>query len=180
MAKDTALIVVDMQVGVFNEATIPAVFESEKLLSNVSRLIEKARNAVIPIVFIQHNGGKGHPLEQGTNDWQIHPGLDITNDDFTVQKHTPDSFYDTNLKGILDSNKISRVIIAGIQTEYCIDTICRRAFSLGYDVTLVKDSHSTWNTDDLTASQIIEHHNSLLNEWFVSLKAENEIEFSHF
>ena len=48
---------------------------------------------------------------------------------------------------------------------------------MGYEVTLVKDAHSTWDTNHLSASQIIDHHNSLLSEWFVSLKGVNEISF---
>ena len=47
-------------------------------------------------------------------------------------------------------------------TEYCVDTTCRRAVTLGYDVTLVADAHLTRNTPILTAAQIIAHHNLLL------------------
>ena len=48
-------------------------------------------------------------------------------------------------------------------TEYCIDTTVRRAFSLGYDVTLVADGHLTVDSGVLTFDQIISHHNSLLD-----------------
>lgn len=47
----------------------------------------------------------------------------------------------------------------------CVDTTCRRAFSLGYDVVLAKDAHSTMNSERLTASQIIEHHNDVLKRF---------------
>jgi hypothetical protein len=94
-----------------------------------------------------------------------------------IQKHHPDAFQDTNLQPELESRGIERLVIAGIQTEYCVDTTCRRAYSLGYDVTLVKDAHSTWDTDCLTAPQIIAHHNNVLGGWFVELKEASEIEF---
>ena len=166
-----------MQVGVFDGLAVPAVSNADKLLSNISQLIEDARQAAIPIIFVQHNGEKGHPLEHGTEGWKLHPNLDVTDIDLVVKKSTPDSFYDTDLQEQLNSYKIRRVVIAGIQTEFCIDTTCRRAFSMGYEVTLVKDAHSTWDTNHLSASQIIDHHNSLLSEWFVSLKGVNEISF---
>jgi hypothetical protein len=51
------------------------------------------------------------------------------------------------------------------------------AYSLNYDVTLVRDAHSTWDTDLLTAPQIIAHHNKVLGGWFVRLKETTEIEF---
>ena len=94
-----------------------------------------------------------------------------------VQKRHPDSFQDTNLRQELASRTIERLVITGIQTEYCVDTTCRRAYSLGYDVTLVKDAHSTWDSDHLTASQIIAHHNDVLGGWFAELKEASEIEF---
>jgi nicotinamidase-related amidase len=59
----------------------------------------------------------------------------------------------------------------------CVDTTCRRAFSLGYKVTLAQDAHSTWKTDHPTASQIIEHHNRVLR-WFANLKDSSKISFT--
>jgi nicotinamidase-related amidase len=48
-------------------------------------------------------------------------------------------------------------------TQFCVDTTCRRAVSLGYDVTLIADGHMTSDTDDLTFEQIIAHHNAVLD-----------------
>jgi hypothetical protein len=61
----------------------------------------------------------------------------------------------------LRTDGIGQLIIAGGMTEYCVDTTCRRAVTLGYDVTLVADAHLTRDTI-LTAAQIIAHHNLLL------------------
>jgi hypothetical protein len=44
-------------------------------------------------------------------------------------------------------------------------------------VTLVQDAHSTWDTEYLEASQIIDHHNQVLEGWFVTLKEARMIEF---
>ncbi|HEX3047657.1 MAG TPA: isochorismatase family protein, partial [Bacillota bacterium] len=63
-------------------------------------------------------------------------------------------------------------------TEFCVDTTCRRAFSLGYETTLVQDAHSTFHSKVLTAPQIIAHHNNVLGGWFVTLKSTGEIDFS--
>ena len=77
----------------------------------------------------------------------------------------------------MQTRGIGHLIIAGIQTEYCVDTTCRRGCSLGYEVTLVEDAHSTWDTEHLTASQIIDHHNQVLSGWFVTLEAARRIKF---
>ena len=72
---------------------------------------------------------------------------------------------------------IHKLIIAGIQTEFCVDTTTRRAYSLGYQVTLVQDAHSTWDTENITAAQIIAHHNLTLGGWFAKLCPAAEVAF---
>lgn len=49
-----------------------------------------------------------------------------------------------------------------MQTDYCIDTSCRRAASLGYGVELVAEAHSTVDHEYLSAEQIVKHHNCIL------------------
>ncbi|MFX0125978.1 MAG: isochorismatase family protein, partial [Candidatus Hodarchaeota archaeon] len=104
-----------------------------------------------------------------------HPIIAPHKSDLVIQKSSPDAFYGTSLKKELDSRGIKKIIIVGLQSEYCIDTTCRRAVSLDYDVILVEDAHSTWDSDLLTAKQIINHHNSVLGGWFVSLKKTREL-----
>ena len=60
-------------------------------------------------------------------------------------------------------NKAKYLIVTGCMTEYCVDTSARRAVSNGYDVTLVSDAHTTIDNKQLTAAQIIAHHNALLD-----------------
>jgi nicotinamidase-related amidase len=177
MANDIALIIIDIQVGVFQSAIIPPVARAKQLLSQIIKLIAKARAASIPIIYVQHSGASGHPLEQGTSGWHIHPDITPRDQDILIQKRTPDSFYNTQLQSELESRDIKRLVIAGIQTEFCVDTTCRRAFSLGYQVTLAKDAHSTWDTELLSASQIIAHHNNVLGEWFAKTEEVSEIDF---
>jgi hypothetical protein len=54
----------------------------------------------------------------------------------------------------------------------------RRAFSLGLDVTLVSDGHSTWNNAILTADQIIRHTNQTLGGRFAHLISSDEAPFA--
>lgn len=77
--------------------------------------------------------------------------------------------------------KTARVVIAGFKTEVCVDTTCRHAFSLGYHVTLVADAHSTSDRDELSATQIIQHHNGNLHgldnhEFVIEVQPLDDIE----
>lgn len=174
MMADVAVLVIDIQLG--NFASNP-VHKADELLAKTKSLIQKARASRVPIIYIQNNGGKGDPDEYGSEGWKMHPSIAPIEGDVVFQKKTPDSFNGTPLDKELKSKGIRDLVIVGLQTEYCIDTTCRRAFSLGYNVTLVKDAHSTWDTPILSAEQIIEHHNRVLSGFFVTLKNELEIMF---
>ena len=176
MSTDTALLVIDVQKGMFLEDE--SVYDGENLLSKISTLITKARTAGVPVIYVQHNGPDGDSLKKGSEGWPIHPAIAPAEGEPVVEKWTPDSFHETKLQQELESRGIKNLVVAGIQTECCVDTTCRRAMTMGYKTTLVKDAHSTWNSRTLTAQQIIEHTNDALNGWFVTPKAANEITFN--
>ncbi|MFC4559204.1 cysteine hydrolase family protein [Virgibacillus kekensis] len=170
-----ALIIIDVQNGMFQKGF--TVYNGEKLLDRLSGLSDKARLAKRPVFYVQHNEAAGEPLEHGTHGWEIHPQIAPRENDVIIQKNTPDSFFETSLDQELRDRNITNVYLAGIQSEICVDTTCRRAFSMGYEVTLISDTHSTWDTKELTAQQIINHHNGLLR-WFAEVQPSSEINFS--
>ena len=175
MHNNTALMIIDVQSGMFDDSD--PVYKGNELLATVGALISRARTAGISVIYIQHDGGDNHPLRPDKPGWPIHAAIAPTQDDLVIRKRHPDSFQETSLQHELETRGIKHLVVAGIQTQYCIDTTCRRAYSLGYDVTLVQDAHSTWDTEHLKASQIIAHHNQVLGGWFVTLKTATEIQF---
>ena len=178
MARDDlALIVIDTQVGMFDTPGVPPVPDGERLLQNIEGLIRKAREAEATIIHVQHCDGPGHPLERGTDGWRIHPRVAPARGEPVVEKETPDSFLRTTLREELESRGIGRLVLAGMQTEYCVDTTCRRAFSLGYDVTLAADAHGTWDGGGLSAAQIVAHHNEVMGNGFAEVVSSGEISF---
>lgn len=170
--KKTALLLIDVQNGMFLDEN--PVINSTKLIIKLKHLLENARDHHIPIFYVQHNNTY---LENGSKLWEIHPEIKPSLTDFIIQKTTPDSFYKTNLHDELHKQQIEHLVLAGIQSEICVDTTCRNAYSLGYDVTLVTDSHSTWDSEQLTAQQIINHHNQVLR-WFANTKEAKDITFN--
>ncbi|MEZ4713213.1 MAG: cysteine hydrolase family protein [Caldilineaceae bacterium] len=170
-----ALLIIDVQNCMF-EPTEP-VHNADQLLMRLRHLIAQARAAQTPVIYVQHCGPAGAPHEPGAPGWQIHPAIAPQAGELIVQKRMPDSFYETTLKAELNARDIKQLIMVGIQTEYCVDTTCRRAASEGYEVTLVRDAHSTWSKEDLTAEQIIAHHNWVLGDWFAKLVSTADVQF---
>lgn len=164
----TALLIIDVQEGSFKEKKI--LYKGEKLLQIIQLLIKRAHSIHVPVIYIKFNGQSGSSLERGTSGWEIHKSIAPSTHDTIIEKNHPDSFHETSLQQELDERNIKRIILTGIQSEICVDATCRTAYSLGYDVMLVKDGHSTYDSQFLSASQIIDHHNHVLGQWFANVK----------
>jgi len=160
MTRDIALVVIDTQVGLIEPA-----YRGKEVLKNINTLLARARANGTPVIYIQHDEPKGYALEVNTPPWEIHPSIAPQEGEPVVHKRASDSFYDTSFQKELEARGIKHLVVVGGQTEYCVDTTVRRATSMGYDVTLVKDAHTTEDYDDavLTAAQRIDYHNKILN-----------------
>lgn len=129
------------------------------------------------IFHVQHDGGPGDILCKGSIDWQHHPAVAPKAGEPVIEKRHSSAFHATNFHNQLQEAAIDRLVIAGMQTEYCIDSACRAAAALGYKVVLVSDAHTTFDSPVMKADRIVEHHNRTLSDRFVELSASNEIQF---
>ena len=164
----TALMIIDVQNAILrgkgSPARQPAMDAAlDVMVGRLADLQRAARAAGTPAVVIQHDGTPDHRLATGTDGWQIRPELAPAAGDIVVHKESCDSFHDTDLQQRLREKGVTRLIIGGCMTQFCVDTTCRRAVSLGYDVTLIGDGHMTADMGDLRFEQIIAHHNAVLD-----------------
>ncbi len=160
MSKNSAVLVIDVQIGIIEGFR---AYHGSEVLERINKLVSKARASNMPIIYVQHDGEKGHPLEVGSEGWQIHPAITPHEKDLIINKRASDSFFETTLQRELEARGVKHLIVTGCMTEYCVDTTSRRAVSMGYAVTLVSDAHTTIDNKLLTAAQIIAHHNALLD-----------------
>lgn len=160
---NSALLVIDLQVRLVSLAD-----DGGEVVGRVVRLIERARDAAVPVCFIQH---ESRDLVPGTMGWQIDPRLGCRDDDLVVPKKACDAFHQTELGAALAERGIDHLVICGMQTEYCVDTTVRRAIVEGYPVTLVADGHTTVGNDVLSARQIRQHHNATLDGFGIEKRA---------
>jgi nicotinamidase-related amidase len=151
---NTALLVIDVQVGVVAEA-----YERDAIVKNINTLVERARQKQIPVLWVQHIDGQ---LVKGSSSWQIVPELTPAATEVLIEKHYGDAFEDTSLENELARLQIGRLFITGAQTDACIRSTLHGALVRGYDTILVKDAHTT---EDQTAwgapppNQVISHTN---------------------
>jgi nicotinamidase-related amidase len=131
----TALLVVDVQVGVVAEA-----IDRDAVVANIARLVDKARAAGTPVVWVQHTSDE---LPSGSPQWKYVPELSIADGEAVVHKRWGDSFEDTDLEQVLASKGVGRIVMAGAQSDACIRSTLHGAVARGYDTLLISDAHTT-------------------------------------
>ena len=136
-------------------------FEVSRVIERINHVSRQFRQAGAPVVVIQHEAANSL-FAHGSAGWQLAEGLEVVAEDIHLRKTAPDSFHLTNLAAQLQARGVKRLVICGLQSEFCVDTTTRRALALGYPVQLVADGHSTCDNGVLSAAQITAHHNHTL------------------
>ncbi|WP_454566077.1 cysteine hydrolase family protein [Pseudomonas sp. AIG] len=152
----TALLIIDVQRALCSGEY--QCYDIHNIIEKINGLSSKARRAGVPVVLIQHEEKDGL-LAHDAEGWQLAEGLETSLKDLRVRKTTPDSFYQTDLRKLLPSEDFERLVICGLQTDYCVNATVRQAHQLGYDVVLVADAHSTLDNGSMSAEDIIAEHN---------------------
>lgn len=155
----TALLIIDVQTAL---CTGPwAAFDIDKVVGRINAISRRARAAGVPVVLIQHEEEEG-PLHFGTDGWTLFQDLAVQPEDIRIRKTGSDAFHRTQLHSVLQARQADKLVVCGLQSEFCIDSTVRAALALGYPVTLVADGHSTVDNGVLSAAQISAHHNATL------------------
>ncbi|MDY0883952.1 isochorismatase family protein [Dongia soli] len=175
--KKTALLLIDLQLGLLRAPS--CVYRGSEVVALAAGLLWRARLADVPVFHVRHDGGPDDDdLARDSSGWFHHPDVAPQAAEPIVDKTTSSSFVSGELDGRLRELGVDSLVIAGLQTDFCVDSNCRVACNLGYDVLLAEDAHSTYDGPELTAAQIIRHHNRVLSRsGTVRLKPAAEINF---
>lgn len=129
------LLVVDVQVGVLREA-----WEAPRVVANVARVVERARAQGVPVLWVQH---ADNDLAHGSADWQWVAELVPAPGEPLFHKQFNSSFEQTALEAELARLGATHIVLAGAASNWCIRATAYGALERGYDLTLVKDAHTT-------------------------------------
>ena len=131
----TALVVIDLQNAVMAESE-----NSDAVITRIVTLIDRARRANTPIIFVTH---EDEEMPAGSEGWQLVPQLVALDGDIFIPKRYPDAFAGTDLEDTLEDLGANHLVVCGAQTDACIRATVHRAASLGYRITLAADAHTT-------------------------------------
>ena len=129
------LLVIDFQVGVVKNA-----WEAPRIGANIARAVERARAQGAPVLWVQHEHDE---MPQGSPQWQFVPELLPAASETRIYKRYSSAFEETPLEQELARFGATHVVVAGAMSTWCVRAACYAALDRGYDLTLVKDAHTT-------------------------------------
>jgi nicotinamidase-related amidase len=115
-------------------------WEASRVIGNVARAVDRARQAGVPVIWVQH---ESDDLPRDSASWQLVPELVPAAGEKRVYKRFPSSFEETDLEQSLAQGGTTHIFLAGAQTNWCIRATAYAALDRGYDLTLLKDAHTT-------------------------------------
>ena len=130
---------------------------AEKIIPNLKRLIEAARNKEIPVIYtndahypqdFEVTRRWGAHAIKGTPGAEVIPELKPTEKDYIIEKRTYSGFFETGLDPLLRSLGIETVILGGLHTHICVRHTAADAFFRGYKIIIVRDGVESFTEKD--------------------------------
>jgi nicotinamidase-related amidase len=188
-SRHTALVVVDMQRdfcipgGAFDKLGVD-ISMYPPMIPRLARLIEGARAAGAPVIYIQmtvlpgrrsespaqirfnlrlHLGADGvvEPLSytpDGSVGQEVIPELAPQDGDWIVKKYRSSAFWGTNLDMLLRSNGIKSIVVSGCTTEGCVESTARDGLFADYYVVIAEDCVASDDRAQHDASLLLMRH----------------------
>jgi ureidoacrylate peracid hydrolase len=170
----SALLVVDMQndfcaEGGYVEAVVgKSAAPCRAVVTPIARLAEDARAAGVPVYWVRANydpstlpaGMAARFAERGAavccapGSWGAEFfGVAPAPGEPVVEKHCYSAFVGTDLAERLRARRVRTVVLAGVQTNVCIESTLRDAHSLGFNVAVAEDCVAS-HTPELHAATL--------------------------
>lgn len=152
------LLIVDTQKAITNKN----LYQFEVFESHVKELIATARQKSIEVIYVRHDDGVGNELTKGNDGFEIYDGFKPLEGEKIFDKNVNSAFKDTGLLEYLKQKKENTIIVAGLQTDYCIDATIKAGFEHGFKMIVPANANTTVDNQYMTAEQSYKYHNEFL------------------
>ncbi|MDX3532438.1 cysteine hydrolase family protein [Streptomyces sp. ID05-39B] len=151
IAENAALVVVDVQKG-FDEAEFWGRRNNPGADDNIASLIDVWQASGRPVVLVRHDSVKpDSPLRAGYEGNGFKAYVEERRGkgagaELFLTKAVNSAFYGTpDLDAWLKAEGVGQFVVAGIQTNMCVETTARMGGNLGYDVVVAYDATYTFD-----------------------------------
>lgn len=153
IAQNAALVVVDVQKG-FEELGFWGPRNNPEADDNIAALIDVWQSTGRPVVFVRHDSRKPEsPLRagyagNGFKEYVEQRRGKGSGAELLVTKSVNSAFLGTpDLGAWLRQEGTAQIVVAGIQTNMCVETTARMGGNLGYEVLVAFDATYTFDAE---------------------------------
>ncbi len=154
----TALLVIDAQELITDER----LYAYDKYMENVRKLISEARKNGTEVVYVRHDDGEGQPLSKENEGFDVCREFAPEEGERVFDKSVNSPFRDSGLLEYLRGKAVKRLIITGLQTDFCIDAAVKCGFEHGFEMIVPEYCNSTFDNDHMTAEQTYRYYNEFM------------------
>ena len=134
-ASRSAILIMDFQKRIVGNFAA----EPEAVVRNAARVLEGARAAGIPVIYVVHRGG---PFAEYAPDVELHEGVAPAEGEQIITKTKPGPFSTTSLDVGLRGMGRDILIIMGVATSGCVLSAVRWAVDVNYNIVVIADGCS--------------------------------------
>ena len=168
MTATTAILMIDMQKMYFEQDKRdifdwPPIWRLGEVIKECRRLLSAGRAAGMPVIYTRAVsrpdgadatpsmrrllaatvGGAAAMASRNGTSLEIMDEVAPAPGDIVIDKPRWDAFHFTELEPVLRNLKVQRLIIAGLQTNVCVETTARTAMMRNFEVAVPEDAVST-------------------------------------
>jgi nicotinamidase-related amidase len=155
------LLVVDTQKGITDER----LFAFEQLRENIKMLIAQARKYCAEVVYVRHDDGPGTGFSAGDDEFAIYEEFAPLEGERVFDKTVNSALHEsTGLSQYLSEKNETKIMIVGLQTNFCIDATIQSGFNQGYEMIVPAYANSTFDSDYMTKDVCYHYYNDFL--WY--------------
>lgn len=129
----TAVVIMDFQVGIVGTVAR----DPEGTVQRAASVLDAARAVGIPVLFVQHRGGR---FEPASTDAAWLPSLPPQPGEMLLMKRKAGSFSTTALDVLLREQGRDTLVLMGVATSGCVLSTVRWAADINYQLVVVKDA----------------------------------------
>ncbi len=149
------LLVVDMQKGIADEE----LYAYDSFMEKTASLIETARKNNVEVVYVRHDAGEDSGMTAGDEDFEIVGAVAPQAGEKIFDKTINSCFGNKDFKAYMEQQEDRRLMIIGLQTNWCIDATVKSSFERGYEVIIPEGTNSTFDNDYMDGETTVRYYN---------------------
>ena len=149
------LLAIDMQKALVDDE----LYAFDTFMDRTVRLIGAARERGVEVIYAQHDAGPGSGLSAGDEGFEIADEVRPVPGEKVFVKTINSCFGNADFRAYMEQQEDKRLMIVGLQTNYCIDATVKSAFERGYEVIIPEGTNSTFDNDYMTGETAVKYYN---------------------